>query len=250
MAVYMDLVMMLNFLVDLLLLLGTNRLTGFPPGAKRAAAAAGIGAIYSGACLLPGFLFLGNTLWRMVFLSLMASIAFGWNKSAVKRGGIFLLLSMALGGVAVGLGKQGFGMLILAAVGVWLLCRVGFGGKIGQEYIPIEVSHNGSNRTYIALRDTGNTLRDPITGERVLVLSADAAMELCGLTAEELRCPMETMLAHPGFRLIPYRAVGQPGSMLLGLRADVAMEGKRRKAIIAFAPEVIGRGECYQALVC
>ena len=250
MAVYLDLVMLLNFLVDLLLLLGTNRLTGFPPGCKRAAAAALIGSAYSGACLLPGFRFLGNTLWRLVFLSLMASVAFGWNKSAVKRGGIFLLLSMALGGMAVGLGKQGFGMLVLAAMGVWLLCRVGFGSKIGQEYLPIEVSHNGRNQTYIALRDSGNTLRDPITGERVLVLSADAALELCGLTAGDLCRPMETMLAHPGFRLIPYRAVGQPGSMLLGIRADVTMEGKRRRAVVAFAPEAIGRGECYQALVC
>ena len=250
MAVYLDLVVLLNFLVDLLLLLGTNRLTGFPPGVKRAAAAAGIGAVYSGACLLPGFRFLGNTLWRLVFLSLMASVAFGWNRSALKRGGIFLLLSMALGGMAVGFGKQGFGMLVLAAVGVWLLCRVGFGGKIGQEYIPIEVAHNGNNKRCIALRDTGNTLRDPITGERVLVLSADAAMELCGLSQEHLSRPMETMLAHPGFRLIPYRAVGQPGSMLLGVRADVTMEGKRHKAVVAFAPEIIGRGECYQALVC
>lgn len=250
MAVYLDLVVLLNFLVDLLLLLGTNRLTGFPPGVKRAAAAAGIGAVYSGACLLPGFLFLGNTLWRLVFLSLMASVAFGWNRSALKRGGIFLLLSMALGGMAVGFGKGGFGMLVLSAVGVWLLCRVGFGGKVGQEYIPIEVTHNGNSRHYIALRDTGNTLRDPITGERVLVLSADAAMELCDLSPEHLNRPMETILTHPGFRLIPYRAVGQPGSMLLGVRADVTMEGKRRKAVVAFAPEIIGRGECYQALVC
>ena len=250
MAVYLDLVIILNFLVDLLLLVGTNRITGFPPGVKRAAAAAGLGGIYSGVCLLPGFFFLGNTLWRLVFLSLMASVAFGWNKSAVTRGGIFLLLSMALGGMAVGLGKQGFGMLILGAIGVWVLCRVGFGGKTAQEYIPIEVAHNGKNRRFIALRDTGNTLRDPITGERVLVLSADAALDLCGLTAEDLHRPMETMLTHPGFRLIPYRAVGQPGSMLLGLRADVTMEGKCRKAVVAFAPEVIGRGECYQALVC
>lgn len=250
MAVYLDLVMLLNFLVDLLLLLGTNRLTGFPAGVKRAAAAAGLGAVYSGACLLPGWTFLGNTLWRLIFLSLMASIAFGWNKSAWKRSGIFLLLSMALGGMAVGLGKGGFGMLLLAAAGVWFLCRVGFGGKIGQAYIPIEVAHNGNRKTYIALRDTGNTLRDPITGEGVLVLSAEAAMDLCGLLPEQLNRPMETMLAHPGFRLIPYRAVGQPGSMLLGLRAEVTLEGKQRKAVVAFAPETIGRGDCYQALVC
>lgn len=250
MAVYLDLAILLNFLVDFLLLLGTNRLTGFPAGAKRAALAAALGAVYSGACLLPGFRFLGSTLWRLVSLGLMASIAFGWNQSAWKRSGIFLLLSMALGGIALGFGQGGFGMLILGAAGVWLLCRIGFGGTVGQEYVPIQVTCGGRSLNLIALRDTGNTLRDPITGERVLILSPDAAQTLWGLTDENLRRPMETILTHPGFRLIPYRAVGQPGSMLLGIRADVVIGGKRQRSVVAFAPERIGRGECYQALVC
>ena len=55
MTVYLDLVMVLNFLVDFLLLLGTNRLSGFPPGIWRCGAGALVGAVYSGACLLPGF---------------------------------------------------------------------------------------------------------------------------------------------------------------------------------------------------
>lgn len=250
MAVYLDLAIGLNFLVDFLLLLGTNRLTGFPAGAKRAALAAALGAVYSGACLLPGFRFLGSTLWRLVSLGLMASIAFGWNQSAWKRSGIFLLLSMALGGIALGFGKGGFGMLLLGAAGVWLLCRIGFGGTVGQEYVPIQVSVGGKSLNLIALRDTGNTLRDPITGERVLILSPDAARTLWGLSEGDLRHPMETILARPGFRLIPYRAVGQPGSMLLGIRADVVIGGRQQRSVVAFAPERIGRGECYQALVC
>lgn len=250
MAVYLDLALLLNFLVDFLLLLGTNRLTGFPAAPNRAALAAALGAVYSGACLLPGFRFLGNTLWRMVSLGLMASIAFGWNQSAWKRCGIFLLLSMALGGMALGLGNGEFGMVVLAAVGVWLLCRIGFGSRVGQEYVPIRISYGGKTLPVIALRDTGNTLRDPITGEGVLILSPEAGEILCGLSEDAPRHPLETMAKHPGFRLIPYHAVGQPGGMLLGIRAEVEMEGKRQKQVVAFAPERIGRGEYYQALVC
>lgn len=245
MSVYLDLVMILNFLVDFLLLLGTNRLSGFPMGARRAALAAGLGALYSGACMLPGFRFLGNTLWRLVSLGLMASIAFGWNRSTIKRGGIFVLLSMALGGIALGMGQGSFPMLVLAAMGVWLLCRIGFGGSVGQEYVPVEIEQ----LKLIALRDTGNTLRDPVTGEGVLIVSADAAWHLCGLTEAQLQHPMETMLTVSGFRLIPYRAVGQPGSMLLARKFEHVKIGDRRgSAIVAFAPEQIGRGECYQAL--
>ncbi len=60
MYLYLDVVAILNFLVDFLLILGTNRLTGFPPEYWRSAAAAGLGGVYGAACLLPGFSFLGN----------------------------------------------------------------------------------------------------------------------------------------------------------------------------------------------
>ena len=69
MTVYVDIVILLNFLVDLLLLLGTNRMAGFPLEVGRASAAAVLGGIYGGACLIPGFQFLGNFLWRSVSLS-------------------------------------------------------------------------------------------------------------------------------------------------------------------------------------
>ena len=89
MTVYLDLVMLLNFLVDFLLLLGTNKLSGFPPDPMRAAVGGVIGAVYSGVCLLPSFRFLSSLLWRTVFLGLMAAVAFGWNRSAIKRAGVF-----------------------------------------------------------------------------------------------------------------------------------------------------------------
>ena len=252
MRVYADLVMVLNFLVDLLLLLGTNRLSGFPPGVKRAALAAALGAVYSGACLLPGFRFLGNTLWRLVSLGLMAVTAFGTDRSAWKRCGIFVLLSMALGGIALGLNNGGFFALILAAVGVWLLCQVGFGGTVGgREYVPLEITNGGREVKLTALRDTGNTLRDPITGERVLLIDPEAAGTLTGITPEQLRHPLETMAqgAIPGLRLIPYHSVGRSGGMLLAMRfSDVRAGDRKGPALVAFAPEAIGRGEGYRAL--
>ena len=42
--IYLDLVVILNFLVDFLLLLGTNRLSGFPASPLRAAASAALWA--------------------------------------------------------------------------------------------------------------------------------------------------------------------------------------------------------------
>lgn len=250
--VYVDVVAILNFLVDFLLIIGTNRLSGFPPEYRRSAIAAILGGVYGGACLLPGFHFLGSTLWRIVSLSLIAVIAFGWNRSAVQRGGIFVLLSMALGGIAVGMGRGSFLLLLLSALLMWLLCQISFRGSAGQrEYIPVTLRWEDREISVIALKDTGNTLHDPLTGEQVLVAGADVAMKLLGLSEHQLKHPVETLASGilQGLRLIPYHAVGQPGGMLLAVRFSDALIGKKSaKPLVAFAPDRLAKGEMYQML--
>ena len=252
MLVYLDLVVLLNFLVDFLLLLGTNRLAGFPSEGKRLVSAAALGGLYSAGCMLPGFRFLGNILWRLVSLAGIAGIAFGWNRSTLKRCGVFVLLSMALGGIALGFGRANIPSLVLASLGVWILCSIAFGGSIGQtSYVPVEINHGKISVSLIALQDSGNTLRDPITGEQVLVISSDVAEKLTGFTKNQLRTPLETITRYPaaGLRLIPYRAVGQAGGMLLGMRFDnVKIGARRQSAVVAFAAEGLGNEEMYQGL--
>lgn len=252
MLVYLDLVMLLNFLVDFLLLLGTNRLSGFPHAPWRTAAAAALGGIYGGACLLPGFRFLGGTLWRVVSLGLMGVIAFGFEWSALRRCALFALLSMALGGIALGLGSGGFSALVLSATAVSVMCLVGFRGRVGaREYVPVEMGFGEKRTKLLALRDTGNTLTDPVTGQSVLVVGPEAAYTLLGITKEQLRNPVETLAAGiiPGLRLIPYRSVGQPGGMLLALRLGAVRIGNwQGSTLVAFAPEGLDREGTYQAL--
>jgi stage II sporulation protein GA (sporulation sigma-E factor processing peptidase) len=250
--VYLDLVMLLNFLVDFLLLLGTNRLSGFPAGAGRCTLGALVGSVYSGACLLPGFSFLGNIPWRVTALALMGTAAFGLGAGAVKRTAVFLLLSMALGGLVISLGHNDFTALTLAALLCWGLCRVCFGNTIGsREYVPLTLTYGGQCASLIALRDSGNTLRDPVTGQQVLVVSGSVGQRLTGLTEHQLRHPLETMAQRPvqGLRLIPYKSVGQNNGFLLGLRMEQVKIGNLvSDAVVAFAAEDFGRGEVYQAL--
>lgn len=251
MRYYLDLAIMLNVAVDFLLLMGTNTLAGFPPDWKRSLAAATLGGFYAGLCLLPVGRFLGGILWRAVFLGLMASIAFGWNRGSLKRIGIFVLLSMAMGGIALGFGQGRFGTVLLSGVCVWILCVAAFGGKVGgQEYLPVVLSYAGREAHVLALVDTGNTLRDPITGESVLVLSEEAAVRLTGLTRQQIASPLETLASRalPGLRLIPYRAVGRSG-MLLGMRLENVKIGSTcQSAVVAFDTGELGKGTMYQAL--
>lgn len=253
MVVYLDLVMLLNFLVDFFLLLGTNRLCGYPSRLGRITLASVVGGVYGGACLVPGLSrFLGNTFWRIVALCIVSVFAFGVSKETIRKTVVFVLLSMALGGIASGFGRGSFWSLVAAAAGVSLMCVVGFREKLGATaYIPLELSYKDVKLKLTAMRDTGNTLRDPITGDYVIIIGADAAIRLTGLTKEQLENPISAMQTckFSGLRLIPYRSVGQNQGMLLALRIPCVRIGAwKGSRLVAFSPRELGSKGTYQAL--
>ena len=252
MLVYLDVVFLLNFLVDFFLILGTNRLTGFPPDLKRTALGALLGGLYGSLCLIPSLRFLGSLLWRIVFFSLISLTAFRWNVGALNRGSILFLLSMALGGIAAGTGIRNIGALCLCALLVAMLCEIGFRGNgIGRMYIPVELNWQGRQVKVMALKDTGNVLRDPLTGEQILVCGADVGEELLGVP-ESLFSNPALLLAScklSGIRLVPYHAVGQPHGLMVALRLkNVKIGAVQRSPLVAFAPERIGSRGSYRML--
>ena len=250
MTVYIDGVLFLNFLVDFLLLLAAGRLCGYPVRLVRAVSAGALGGIYAAVCLLPGFAFLGDLLWRVVSLAVMATIAYGCSVSAMRRGLVFVFLCMALGGAVMGIDKGGV-LGILSAAGILcILCCVGFQGRLGgTTYVPVELYYGKRHLRLIALQDTGNALRDPVTGQQVLVIGADAAQKLTGLTKLQLQSPVESVGLFPGLRLIPYHSVGGSG-FLLALRIQKAKIGSwQGSTVVAFAPDGLSREGAYQALI-
>ena len=254
MTVYLDLVFGLNFLVDMLLLAATNHLAGYPAGLGKVTLGAMLGGIYGGACLLPGFRFLGNFLWRGVSLCLMSLIAFGTGPGAIRRGILFVVLSMALGGIALSLSNNHPTSIIMAAGVVCMMCVLGFGiGGTNRHFAKIRLSYGGNVAELTALYDTGNMLRDPLSGEQVLVVGPVVAKMLLGLERDTLRNPAVAMIKAgiPGLRLIPYRAVGKAQGMLLCIRIpDARINGKATSVLVAFAPDGIGeeQGE-FNALI-
>ena len=252
MIVYLDMVALLNFVVDYLLLLGTNRLCGYPPGWGRSALSAALGGIYGAACMLPDVRFLGNTFWRIVILGLMGWIAFGAERNAMRRTVIFVFLCMSLGGIAQAMSRTGFGSVVASAAAICGMCLLGFRDRPGSvRYVPVELTYEGKQLRLMALCDTGNTLRDPVTGKPVLVVEAKVAQQLTGLTPQQLRSPVNvlTSASIPGLRLIPYRSVGQPAGMLLALRfPEVRIGNWKGSSLVAFAPEGLCNDGRYQAL--
>lgn len=249
-GVYIDVVIILNFLVDLLLIIATCRLCGYPINYKRSTLSALVGGLYGGLCILPGLALMGGTVGRMLCLSLMSGIAFGFQRSTVRSALIFVLLTMALGGLALGIGSRSFISVVLSAAVLTVLCVVAFRGKIGTEYIPIVIRHKTAVVRFLALRDTGNTLIDPISGQQVLIVSAQIGKQLLDLTAAQLRDPVTSIGQIVGTRLIPYYSVGRENGMLLARKfEDVTIGSRRGSYVVAFAPHEIGAGEPYDALM-
>lgn len=251
MARHVYLAIILNFIVHFLLLLGTNRLSCFPAGVGRCALGAAIGAAYSGACLLSKLRFLAAIQCRLLCLGLMGWTAFGAGAAGWKRCGAFGLLNLALEGLVREMDRGSFWTLPLSAAAVWVLCRMAFGGG-NREYLRMGLRWGDRQMDVTALRDTGNTLRDPVTGEPVLIVSGAVGSYLTGLTQAQLQNPMETMVRHPipGLRLIPFRAVGKSAGMLLALPMEGSGLGRKEgKVLVAFDPWGLDREQGYQALV-
>lgn len=249
---YICLVMFYNFVVNFLLILGTDRLSGFPPSLCRVSLAAGVGGVYGGLCLVPSFYFLGHYLWRVVALIATGVVAFGRDPGAARRCVIFSVLCMALSGLVWSVGNVSAPVVLVSAVALNVLCYIGFRGRIGcQEYVKVELNFGGKRLPLIALRDTGNMLQDPVTGQSVLIVNAQIAEMLLGLNRSQLCAPVETVASGviPGLRLVPYRSVGQANGMMVALKMQDVVIGKwKGSRLVAFAPDFLDHEETYQAL--
>jgi stage II sporulation protein GA (sporulation sigma-E factor processing peptidase) len=139
---------------------------------------------------------------------------------------------------------MGGAVLLLGGLCVWEL-------RSCHSYIPVMLSWGQYQENILALRDTGNTLRDPVSGEPVLVAGPSVAENMLGLSKEELSTPAETMVSSniKGLRLIPYRTVGQRDGLLLAIRIPCAKVGLRKGSVmVAFSPTVLDPDGRYHAL--
>lgn len=262
MEIYVDGYIVLNFLMDYLLLWAAAAWTGVERRGWRLILGAAVGGAYGGLSLAPGFQFLGNAMWQAVFFLLMAFSAFGWGRQLFRQCILMMMLSMALGGSAYLLRQNGrLGFFALACVGTLLAigCRMAARGGFtpAGDLVKVDIRLGARETTVIALRDTGNSLRDPITGQPVLVAQWETAQRILPipLSQEELERPAETMVALQGrapnlrFRLIPYKAVGTGSGMLLAVRCDkVEAGGHFLGNLVAFSPNTFSENGTYQAL--
>lgn len=241
----------LNFLVTFLLIVGTNSISGYPLNYKRSVSAALVSAANTVICMVFHPSFCKGLLWSGAVLALTSVVAFGCKRNSLSRAVVFALMRFAITGISLGFEQQSKGSLIAALV-ICLLCLFLYRSGAGkQKFVAVRILHKNRTATLTALLDTGNTLRDPVSGAPVLIVDHVVAERILGITKEQLASPIETLSSgqFPGLRIIPYTAVGQTAGMLLGLRVEqLWIDGKQENMIVAFAPHQIGHGKQFQAL--
>lgn len=272
-VVYIDSVFFLNTLMDAVLLWAAARLAGIPPRKVRLIPAALLGGAYAAAVFLPGCTILAEPAGKAAAWLAITLAAFGGERRFLRLALLFLAVSCGFAGcvLALGLAAGGVpmengifytnvdaGVLLTAAAAAYGVLTVVFRASashgVAGDLLPVTLRWEDRRLRLTALRDTGNALRDPATGRTVLVADAAQLRDLWPrhlrplLTPENLRDPA-ALLGRLGtervrFRLIPYRAVGVAGGLLLAVRTDSGTVGATHveNLVVALSPTALGDG--------
>ncbi len=273
MVVYLDAVGVLNFSVNYLLLYAAGRLGGAGIRKKRLALGALLGAVYALLVYLPGLSFLRFFLFKLLVAAGMLGLSYGFVPSTLRLGAVFGGVTLVLCGAVYALELlRGGGMrirgdslffpvsffsLLLTAASVALVCRLMLPrlNHAAGRIVPLTLRLKGRSVRLSALRDSGNTLCDPVTGEQVLTVYWKAARGLfpqnLPLNKEELASPAVLPLRLKDYapRLIPYRAVGVSSGLLLALPCQITLEQKCYTGLVALSPTPVSDGGAYDALI-
>lgn len=274
-VVYIDSVFLFNALTDYLLLLCAARLAGRPLRRLRFALAAALGGVYAAAVFFPGCGFLTAFPVKLAAGVLLCLVAFGGEEGLGRLTALFFAVSCGFAGCALALGlltgvsplaggifytRIDGRVLAISAAAAYLVLGVVFrrGAAHGGELVTVKLTLEGREAHLTALCDTGNTLQDPVTGQQVLVAEASRLRQLWPedwrpyLTEEGLRDPARAAerIASRRLRLLPYRAVGVRGGLLLAVRCDaVSVDGMPVDALlVALSPSPVSDGGGYHAL--
>lgn len=248
----------------------------------RFAIGASVGGLYAVGLFLPGFSFLRRPFYKILFALMMLLLAYGAGKHLLRQSLFFFLLTCAFGGAVMAVGMfGGQGLLLgngifysamdrkvvyLAAAICYMLAstvfrRVGKYSHVSGELQNLKICLMGNHVEISALLDTGNTLTDPISGQGVTVVEAEAVASLFSLWQRKWMSRLDDpayILPKLGegawrgrFRLLPYRTVGVSNGLLLAVRSDwMEVNGKRQEgALIALSPTPLSDGGGYRAMI-
>ncbi len=269
-AVYLDAYLVISLAVNYVLLRCAGRLDGDRTTCFRCLAAAALGAALGAVSLLPWGGFLAHPAGQAVTGAGMVLTAYSSSDRLLRTGGLFLVLSCAWAGGLLLLSRSSVFSGQMGLRGILVSAALGYGGlslglrgqfrhtRSGGGLVSLRLSLEGRTLNILALRDTGHSLTDPLTGHPVVIVESKAVkLLLPGLELDPLAQPVEQLaqakkqMPETAFQLLPYRAIGVEHGLLLAFRLDWAeWDGKTLKgclAAISITP--VSHEGGYQALI-
>ncbi|WP_028595815.1 sigma-E processing peptidase SpoIIGA [Paenibacillus assamensis] len=301
-VIYADIILVTNFILDWTLLALTARMRSIRASTFRMLGAAALGTVYAGVLFFPTVPFL-VTIGGKVLLSIcMLVTAFGYQSfgNLVRNLGAFYFHAFVIAGGAFGiqyLWKDASSWTMFAAAADWasrqdlptggaivvfglvfalLIYKLAWGERKQQVHhesysVELEVVIGSITRTCTGLIDTGNGLKEPLSGTPVIVMDVSlwedvlplhwkeivksgSVMERMGGFTDSDR-PHESIFDESRMRLLPYRAVNQSNSWMLGFRPDYIRlkHGERcymtKKVVIGLEGENLSQERRFQAII-
>jgi stage II sporulation protein GA (sporulation sigma-E factor processing peptidase) len=208
--VYLEPVFAVNTVMNILTLYIAGRLSGQRGHFWKYLAASALGGLYAAMALLPFCVVLGNLGIKIVLSLAMAATAWrirgwlaflkGWaalvGVTALGGGGAFaaaaLLDSMSAATGTVHLGSNALFLTFLGAVSMVLFSASAIRRKGGSGIrYPVRIYFEGRRFQLDAILDTGNMLREPLSGLPVIILDRSLGPKLAGCV-DEVEIPFST----------------------------------------------------------
>ena len=259
-TLYADILFLMNFSMDFISIWASSLLGNRPRKVLRMTAAASIGALYGVVSVILGIGGALSWIFSAAVSILMSITAFGvgggvrgifrqsaliWICGALLGGVMSAVVSLAGGSTLVAAEHSGGGSLlpvIAAGSAICLVLAVRLIRRAKRaRSVGVCVIFRGEKSCFEALCDSGNLLRDPISGDPVMTVSRHAATPLCGSRAVNALISFDTetlcKLSLP-FRVIPRRTV-DASSLVCALVPDkvyITSGGQRRLVRCLIAP--------------
>ena len=278
-TIYADILFLINFIVNYLILFTTGRISSAPLRRTRLFCASSVGAVYGVAVFFPGLSFLATFASKTIVSVLIVFTSFG-KKELLKNTLIFLAVSLGFAGTVFAATLLGLGdfceinngicylhvsapVLIISSVVAYIFLSAVFNRHASHSLHKISKVRIRSNTSEIilsALHDTGNSLRDPSTNAPIII--SDYA-SLCAILPQGAReildeaapsaypLSLDKLTQYGTFKLIPYKTVNTSFALMLTYLPDeITVDGHIVKnALVAISSSPVSDGGAYTAII-
>ncbi|MBQ4153692.1 MAG: sigma-E processing peptidase SpoIIGA [Clostridia bacterium] len=231
MTVYADVLIILNLFINFFILQLTSKLCKDGYRLYRMIISSLIGALFSLYIFLPPAGFFSETLLKLSLSAVMVLVCFGFDsiKSLFRRVAVFFGATFLYAGLMLGIWQvlKPANMAInngiiyldisptvlitataLSYIIISLIRRISTKQAIMGERFEIEITLNGKSVTTTALADTGNSLKDAVTGKPIVIIEQALASQLVEYIPSPEAVTAGVVPHESGFRMIPYSFVG------------------------------------------